>query len=197
MGTSDQLEHNILRSPIRPLDSIEPEEPIRDRARRINKRWRETTYISCWSSAEHESYALWRLFCGPNEGVAISTPWRVLGQAIGNVKLYVLTYCEPGSEIKTPTALELATKKRLMFDYEREVRAIATADTKDSKLIKGEFGFQYPIEPEQIIRSIAVHPEAGPELMNTVVRAVNDYAPKLKDKVAWSAMREPPPLLKE
>ena len=151
-----------MRRPIRPLESIEPEEPILDRARRINKFWRETTYISCWSSAEHESYALWRLFCGPNEGVAISTPVRVLGRAIGKVKLYVVAYCEPGTEIKTPTALGLATKKRLMFDYEREVRAIATVETNDPKLIKGEFGFQYPIEPEQIIRSIAVHPEAGP-----------------------------------
>jgi hypothetical protein len=192
----DQLDHVIMRRPIRPLGSTKPEEPIMDRARRVNKLWRETTFISCWSSLEHESYALWRLFCGPNEGVAISTPWRTLGKALGNVKLYVVTYCEPGSEIKTPTALELATKKRLMFEYEREVRAIATIDTNDPALIKGELGFQYPIEPEEIIRSIAVHPEAGPDLIETVVRAVMDYAPKLRDKVAWSAMREPPPLLK-
>jgi hypothetical protein len=33
--------------------------------------------------------------------------------------------------------------------------------------------------------------------MDIVVRAVADYAPKLKNKVAWSAMREPPPLLKK
>ena len=166
----DQLDFVIMRRPIRPLGSTKPEEPIFDRARRIIKHWRETTYVSCWSSAEHKSYALWRLFCGRGEGVAISTPVRVLQKALGNVKLYVVTYCEPGSEIGTPTAISLATKKRVMFDYEREVRAIATGDTDDPKLIKGETGFKYPIKPEQIIRSIAVHPEAGPELMETVAR---------------------------
>jgi hypothetical protein len=193
----DQLEHVILRRPIRPLDSKEPEEPIRERARRINKLWRETTYISCWSSADHESYALWRVFCSSNEGVAVSTSTRSLMKAVGNVKLYVVTYCEPGIEIKTPTALQLATKKRVMFDYEREVRAVATTETQDPKLTKGEFGFEYIIDPEALINSIAVHPEAEPALFDTILRAVDDYAPKLRNSVSWSTMREPPPLLKK
>ncbi len=126
----DQLEHVILRRPITPLHrEEEEEETIQERARRINKVWRETTFISCWSSADHESYALWKIFCGPNDGVAISVPTRWLKQTLGNVKLYVVTYSEPGTELRTPSAIDLATKKRLMFDYEREVRAIATVDT--------------------------------------------------------------------
>jgi hypothetical protein len=56
---------------------------------------------------------------------------------------------------------------------------------------------EYALEPEELIQSIAVHPQAEPALMDIVVRAVADYAPKLKDKVVWSAMREPPPLLKK
>jgi hypothetical protein len=192
----DQLEHVILRRPIRPLGTITPEEPIRERAKRINKLWRETTYISCWASAEHESYALWKIFCQSNDGVAISTPTRRLRRSLGEVPLYIVEYCEPGYEIKLPDALALATKKRLMFDYEREVRAIATNDTSDPNLTKMEFGFTYDIDPEKLITSIAVHPEAGNTLMDIVVRAVSDYAPGLADKVTWSAMREPPPLLK-
>ncbi len=136
----DQLDHVILRRPIRPLHSTEPEEPIMDRAVRINKLWRETTFINCWSSAEHESYALWKLFCGSSDGVAICVPTRSLKQAFGNVKLYAVTYDKPGTELRTPTAMDLATKKRLMFNYEREVRAIATIDTSDPNLGKGEFG---------------------------------------------------------
>jgi hypothetical protein len=83
-----------------------------------------------------------------------------------------------------------------MFDYEREVRAIADYETFNPKLSKGEFGFEYSIEPEELINSISVHPEASASLMETVSRAVADYAPKLKNKVAWSAMRDPPPLFK-
>src|ERR1700722_10916388 len=193
----DQLDHVILRRPIRPLDSIAPDEPILDRAVRINKLWRETTFINCWSRAEHESYALWKLFCGSNDGVAICVPTRWLQQAFGNVKLYIVTYDKPGTELRTPTAIDLATKKRRMFEYEREVRAIATIDTPDPKLGKGEFGFTYDIDPERLIAKIAVHPEADSTLMDAVMRAVDDYAPKLRDKVTWSAMREPPPLLKK
>ena len=192
----DQLEFVILRRPITPLHAIEPEEPIRDRAVRINKLWRETTFISCWSSAEHESYALWKLFCGSSDGVAVSVPTRSLQRALGKVHLYVVTYDEPGTTLRTPNALDLATKKRLMFDYEREVRAIATEDTSDPKLTRGEFGCTCDVDPEQIITNIAVHPEADSTLMEAVVRAVDDYAPKLRNKVAWSTMREPPPLLK-
>jgi hypothetical protein len=193
----DQLQHVILRQPIRHLGSSEPEENIIDRAVRINKLWRESTFISCWSSAEHESYALWKLFCGSTDGVAICVPLRSLQLALGNVKLYVVTYDNPGTELRTPNALSLATKKRLMFDYEREVRAIATTETSDPKLMKGEFGFTYDIEPEALIKSIAIHPEADSTLMEAVARAVDDYAPKLRGKVTWSAMREPPPLLKK
>jgi hypothetical protein len=192
----DQLEHVILRRPIRPF-SRQPEEPIMERAIRINRLWRETTFVSCWSSAEHESYALWKLFCGSNDGVAIRVPTRWLHQALGKVSLHVVTYEDPGTELRTPTAIDLATKKRLMFEYEREVRAIATPDTNDPKLEKKALGWTYPIDPEKLIRSIAVHPEADGTLMEAVVRAVEDYAPSLKDKIAWSAMREPPPLLKE
>jgi hypothetical protein len=193
----DQLEYVISRRPLRHLHSTEPEEPIIERAIRINKLWRETTFISCWSSADHESYALWKLFCGSSDGIAVSVPRRRLQGAFGKVKLYVVTYDNPGSQMRTPNAIDLATKKRLMFEYEREVRAIATTDTSDPKLTKGEFGFTYDVDPEDLIASIAVHPEADGTLMEAVIRAVDDYAPKLKDKVTWSAMREPPPLLKK
>jgi hypothetical protein len=193
----DQLEHVILRRPISPMPSIKPEEHILDRAQRINREWRESTFISCWSSADHESYALWKIFCGSNDGVAISVPTRWLVQALGNVKLYAVTYSEPGTELRTPNAIDLATKKRLMFDYEREVRAIATIDTPDPKLGKGEFVFTYDIDPEKLITGIALHPEADSTLMDAVMRAVDDYAPKLRDKVEWSRMRAPPPLLKK
>jgi hypothetical protein len=129
--------------------------------------------------------------------VAISVATRSLQLALGKVKLYAVTYDKPGTALRTPTAIDLATKKRLMFEYEREVRAIAMADTPDPKLGKGELGFTYDIDPEKLISSIAVHPEADSTLLDAVMRAVDDYAPRLRGKVTWSAMREPPPLLKK
>lgn len=53
----------------------------------------------------------------------------------------------------------------------------------------------YPLEwdPEKIVKSIRVHPEADCAFYDTVTATVAHYAPALKNSIAWSAMREPPP----
>jgi hypothetical protein len=63
----------MLPRPITPLHR--EEESIQERARRINKLWRENIFISCWSSAEHESYALWKIFCGSCAPRRLSKSW--------------------------------------------------------------------------------------------------------------------------
>jgi hypothetical protein len=39
-----------------------------------------------------------------------------------------------------------------------------------------------------------VHPEADNSFMDTVATTVTHYAPALKERVGWSAMKERPPL---
>lgn len=128
--------------------------------------------------------------------MALRCPTYKLTRAFRGVEWYAVTYDEPGTEIRTPSQIGLATRKRLMFQYEHEVRAIITNDFSDSRITWYELGCTFDFDPEFFISSIAVHPEADSTLMDAVVRAVRDYAPKLAENVAWSAMREPPPLLK-
>jgi hypothetical protein len=61
-------------------------------------------------------------------------------------------------------------------------------------LIKGEFGLEYPFDSESILDAVVIHPEADTSFEETVVTAVDDYAPELRERVRWSAMRERPPL---
>jgi hypothetical protein len=117
-----------------------------------------------------------------------------LTAALDNLKVRNVTYGDPGSVARTPELIDLATRKRRMFDYEREVRIIATADTPNPRLIKGEFGLEYPLDPESMLDAVVIHPEADTSFEETVVAAVGDYALALRDRVQWSAMREPPPL---
>jgi hypothetical protein len=77
-----------------------------------------------------------------------------------------------------------------MFDYEREDRVVATADTPNPRLIKGEFGLEYPFDPESILDAIVIHPEADTSFEETVVAAVCDCAPALRERVQWSAVRD-------
>ena len=52
----------------------------------------------------------------------------------------------------------------------------------------------YKWDPKKILERVAIHPEADHSFMDTVVAAVAHYAPSLKDRVRWSAMKEAPPL---
>lgn len=186
----EQLEHVIARHPI-PSLSAPQRETARERSERISKLWRQTTFVSCWSASEHESHALWRVYCGPTEGVAIQTTLSKLTKSVGDLPVRRVEYGTPGSIRRTPTRLDLVTKKRPMFEYEHEVRIVQAIEGDAAEAI---LGHRFDWHPEKWIELISVHPEADSSFMETVTKAVADYAPALKDRVQWSAMREVPPL---
>ena len=189
--TRGQLDFLAARHPIAPIG--EPRnETFEERARRITALWRVDTYINCWSASEHESHALWRVFCGPTEGVAIQTTLGKLKTMTDNISVYEVVYGEPANT-HTPQQIAQATVKRFAFAYEHEIRVIARRETPNPNLIKFEFGFEYPLNLD-IIELVAIHPEADESFHQTVVRTVDDYAPSLRESVQWSTMKEMPPL---
>jgi hypothetical protein len=185
-----QLEHVISRHPITPIGEKRRETAIQ-RAERINKLWRQNTFISCWSASEGESHALWRIYCRSTDGVAIQTTFAGLRESVGELLLYRVTYETPGTRRQTPTLVDLVTKKRPMFAYEQEVRVVrdVTDEVPEQELLG------YPIDwnPETIVESIRVHPISDLCFMETVTATVEHYAPALKDSIVWSAMRDRPP----
>lgn len=188
--THGQVEFLRKRHPIRTLGSTEPE-TFEERTARVQSLWWIDTYVNCWTASPYESHALWRIFCGPNEGVAIRTTLGRLRQIMGNIGIYKVEYGEPANT-HTPQQIAQATVKRPAFAYEQEVRIIATRDTPNPNLNKGEFGFEYPIDFD-IIEQIVVHPEADESFKLTVASTVDDYAKALRGRVYWSSMRELPP----
>jgi hypothetical protein len=69
------------------------------------------------------SYALWRIYCG-KEGIAVQTTFESLHISAAGLGVYPMDYGPIGAAKRTPTRLDLVTKKRLMFDYEKEVRVV-------------------------------------------------------------------------
>lgn len=186
----EQLDHVIGRHPPSPL-SGPPREDAWERSERIIKLWRQTTFASCWSASEHKSHALWRIYCGANEGVAIQTTLDKLTEFAGNLSVQKIEYGVPGSKRRTPTRLDLATKKRPMYEFEREVRIIKVIEGDGDVAIHGQ---RLDWDPEKWIDHISVHPEASGSFLETVTAMISTYAPALKVHVNWSAMREVPPL---
>jgi len=187
----DQLSHVISRHPIETLPSTaEKPETSMERSERIIKMWRLQTFINCWSAADHESHALWRIYCQSFEGVAIQTTLNKLKASVGGMKVYAVDYEIPGSRKQTPTHIDLSTKKRPMFAYESEVRIIHYIKDRLEPSLKG---YTLDWDVTNCVGSIRVHPEADHSFMDTVTAAVETYAPTLKDKVSWSDMNAQPP----
>src|ERR1035438_5702295 len=72
----DQLAHVISRHPGRSLTEETPYETAMQRAEHIIRLWRQGTFVSCWSSSQHESHALLCIYCRSREGIAIQTTLR-------------------------------------------------------------------------------------------------------------------------
>jgi len=188
-----QLEHVISHHPptTLPLADVKPETAMQ-RSERIIRMWRRQTFVSSWSSSEHESHALWRIYCRSAEGVAVQTTLARLRESVGDLRVYRVTYETPGSRKQTPTLPDLVAKKRPMFAYEQEVRVVLSTDggaDPDHEAL----GHGLEWDPEKTVEWIRVHPEADYSFMETVTAAVELYAPALKDRVAWSTMNERPP----
>jgi hypothetical protein len=191
----DQLDHVIGRHPITPLPPAGRPETAMERVARIIPAWRQTTFVNCWSASNDESHALWRIYCGPTEGIAIQSTLGKLRDSGAGLPIYRVEYATPGAQRRTPTVIDLVTKKRPMFAYEQEVRLVYVAESdQDESLDVREHGRCLGWDPESHVDSIRVHPLADTSFMEAVVGVVEHHAPVLRHRVAWSAMRDPPPV---
>jgi hypothetical protein len=190
----DQLKHVISRHPMTtlPLTGVKRETAV-VRAKRIIPLWRRQLFVNCWSNADHESHALWRVYCGSAEGIAIQTTLPKLQASVGQIPVLKVSYEIPGSRKQTPTRLDLVTKKRPMFAYEQEVRIVLSTENEKADTETEVGGKALDWNPQENVESIRVHPEADGAFMETVKAVVQGYAPALKDSVAWSDMNAAPP----
>ena len=189
------LAETLRRAPISPIGT-ERRQTDEQHAAGVYEHWRISTFISCWCASDHESHALWRVFCGEKEGVAVQTTVGALEAHFGNVSIQRVRYEEPKPLGRTLTHEDVALLKRPFFDFEREARAIFRNDTPNPKITKNEFGFQFPFDPSELLNGVSIHPEADTSFYETVLWAIDDHAKSLKEFVSWSSMREKPPFQK-
>ena len=191
----NQLDYVISRHPIsHVVQANQRQESAIERSKRIISMWRQNTFVNCWSASEHESHALWRIYCGSTEGIALETTFGKLNASVGDIPVYRVQYEIPGNRQQTPSRTDLVTKKRPMFAYEQEVRVVYSMERKNITLDTTEIlGFPVDWDPKEVVSCIWVHPEADSSFMETVTSVVAYYAPTLKKCVRWSAMKDGPP----
>jgi hypothetical protein len=161
------------------------------------KALRKRTFVNSWTASEHESHALWRIYCPSGEGVAIQTTLARLRASVGLPVLEVV-YGPHGTDGRTPDVRRLVAQKRPMFAYEQEIRVVLERDFDDpAHPDRQTVGTGLDWDPELHLEYIWVHPEAPFWFMETVTEAVRQLAPKLSHDgtplVPWSKMNSQPP----
>jgi len=158
---------------------------------------RKQTFINCWTASEHESHALWRIYCPSPEGVAIQTTLGRLKKSVG-LPVVEVRYSPHEADDTALNPFKLVAQKRPMFAYEQEVRVVLAHDLSDREHPERRtIGAGINWDPELHLENIWVHPEAPFWFAETVTETVRRLAPKLCDdgipRVWFSKMSSKPP----
>jgi len=197
MAPSEEQWAGVLQTARKTATRQRSEAEIFQRRKRDVMRWRQQMFVNCWSACPHESHALWRIYCLSVEGVAVQTTLARLRESLQALQVHRVTYADPQSIREDPQLEQLTAQKRPMFAYEQEVRVLLNS----GELAKGltweaSFGRRRGVmvgwEPETVLESIYVHPEADDAFFQTVQGTVEQYCPTLKTAVRWSAMQARP-----
>ena len=165
---------------------------------------RTRTYANCWNLSEYESNALWRLYCGDSQGVAIRTTYAALQDSLKSypdVHTSLVRYIDFDKEGYSEDEInvyDLAMHKQTAFEHEKEVRVawIDNSATRFARLDGTEY--ERPITKslrwdfENVIQSIYIHPCASDWYAEVIHAVIERFTPHWKPQVQWSALERPP-----
>ena len=197
-GSLSQL--NVGLSPV--INSGIPDEYIRLLHDHIRDQ-RRLVMVNCWHENEYESDAMWKLYSGHGEGVAIKTDFSSLKKSLlGEDVVFIgmVEYVDYDSTfIKENNPVAPFMHKRKGFEHEREVRAIIRKlNIIGREIVVGgpelyKTGIYHEVDTDTLIKEVIVPPYAEDwfvELAQTTAEAFGLQAPVAKSSLAalpvWS-----------
>lgn len=93
------------------------------------KKFREYVMINCWHMNEYESAAMWDLYVGGNEGIAIQSSFDSLVKSFEHcpqkIRFGKVEYRDFNKEpVNIDNPIDMFIYKRKSFEHEREIRAM-------------------------------------------------------------------------
>ena len=140
------------------------------------------TYVNCWHQSEHESEAMWKLYCkNPAEGVLIKTSIEELQRELKSVKDQKLQL-KPVKYVKNywikhynPEA-DVYFHKRMSFEHEKEFRAIIQHDPWEQGAI-AKHGQGVPVNLDNLIKEVRVSPLSNNVFKYLVEMSLKQHLP--------------------
>ena len=193
-GSLSQL--NVDLSPV--INSGIPKEQLSLLHNHI-KDQRRFVLVNCWHENEHESDAMWKLYSGSGEGIAIKTDFHSLKMSLaGKDTVYIgrVSYVDYGSTfIQENDTLGPFIHKRKSFEHEREVRAIIRKhNVIGGKRVLGgpdidKTGTYHEVDTSTLIKEVIVPPYAEDwfvELTKKTAEAFGLQSPVTRSSLAAS-----------
>lgn len=143
--------------------------------------YRTGWFISCWHLEEDENSAFWEIYGKDNQSVAIVTTFAKLEKALpDHILAGCVRYIDYETQVfetegdKMPNLFDYIMHKRSPYNWEQEVRAVASAhspaalggDDIAANIVNSSYAPQ--IDPQQLISEIVVHPRASAEFYDSV-----------------------------
>ena len=163
---------------------------------RFTKELPRYTLINCWHENPHESEAMWRLYTGAKDGIAIKTDFNSFKTSFTcSEDIYIgsVSYINYNSHfIPENNLFSPYLHKRKSFEHEREIRAIEmTIRTNDQGIDASrdicDIGKYYKVDLSILIQKVMVAPFAPDwflELVNSVTALYNVGFPVVKSTLA-------------
>lgn len=176
----DPYEGTTPLAQIERLEAAAKDSGEAERLRRLAADFRKGWFVSAWHLNDVESEAMWKLFSGSRNAVALQTTYRRLRDCLPpHVGVGPVRYIDYRSEMLAGSDLfHWIMHKRKSFAHEREVRAVASLHTPDDKggaAIRAEadqFGYYPRVDLEKMIETVHVHPLAETWFVELVRRVV-------------------------
>lgn len=160
------------------------------------------SHISCWRWGD-ESEAMWRLYCGPEGGMAMVTSYEQLKTSLtpdAATRLGLVRYIDFEREaLPSLNFMHPLMHKRAAFAHEQEVRIVRFLDAEVRELMVPEpkklppaIRLLQPWIPEAVLERVVVSPYASDWYFETVKSVISTINPSIASKLAWSSLRAYP-----
>ena len=172
---------------------------------------RRLAFVSCWTLSDSENVALWKLYGGHNNSVAIKTDIALLKGEIeyflqhssGEIVILLKWMKKQVVKIKyidhrrhadfyemfKLRNAEILHYKNIGYEYEKEIRIIFDSSEPGREAVGGQIGksFVMKIRPNIFIKEILVSPFACECFYDSVKKDMKKY--NMDDRVKWSDLK--------
>lgn len=177
---NDRLEGTLPESVRKSfLENVPEQERNRKTIEKLEYENKLRTNISCWTLGSEDNMALWKIYGGSSQSVAVST-------TINNIIISAFNWCEEGRIIikkiryinhagKLPDGVYALDEhtfgfKHQAYSFEREVRVVLTRPSGSPKK-----ALRLPIDVNTNITKITVSPESGIWFFDLVTDLAKKY----------------------